>query len=144
MFPARRFGRCHVAIVASALCLSLSPAWAQFSTSGANYVYPASAPVPNGPGNADLGNVGLSIGQGASGSFSAISGSTLRVGNLSVGDGGTGSGSVVFDGLGTKVFVIGDEFSQGVINRLQVGNWGKGSLTVSGGALLSTRTETAP
>jgi T5SS/PEP-CTERM-associated repeat protein len=144
MFPARRFGRCHVAIVASALCLSLSPAWAQFSTSGANYVNPASAPVPNGPGNADLGNVGLSIGQGASGSFSAIGGSTLRVGNLSVGDGGTGSGSVVFDGPGTKVFVIGDGFSQGVINRLQVGNWGKGSLTVSGGALLSTRTETAP
>ena len=50
MFPAKRFGRGHVAIAACAWCLSLSPAWAQFSGSGANSIYPGKAAVPNGLG----------------------------------------------------------------------------------------------
>ena len=139
-----QFSRRRIA-VAAALCVSLSPAWAQFSSSGLNNIYPGNAAIPNGPGNADLGNVGLFVGNGAIGSFSALSGSTLRVGSLNIGAGGPGlgSGSVVFDGVGTKVLLIGDGFSPGVVNRLGVGNWGSGSLTVSGGANLSSRTETA-
>lgn len=45
--------------IAAALCVSLSPAWAQFSSSGLNNVFPGNAAVPGGAGFADLGNVGL-------------------------------------------------------------------------------------
>jgi hypothetical protein len=48
------------------------PAQAQFSSSGAVNVFPGNAAVPNGAGNADLGNVGLFVGNGALGSFSAL------------------------------------------------------------------------
>ena len=99
------------------------PALAQFSSSGAVNVYPGNALVPNGAGNVDLGNVGLFIGNGALGSFSALGGSMLRVGSLSIGPSctGNGNGVAVIDGTGTLASLIGDGFSSGVINRLGVG-----------------------
>ena len=122
------------------------PAQAQFSSSGAVNVYPCNASVTSGAGNADLGNVGLFVGNGALGSFSASGGSMLRVGSLSLGPNGTGNGNgvvVVIDGTGTLVSLIGDGFSNGVVNRLEVGQWGNGSLTVSGGATLDGRAESS-
>ncbi len=123
----------------------VAPAQAQFSSSGAVNVYPGNAAVPNGPGNADLGNVGLFVGNGAPGSFSALGGSLLRLGSLLIGPSGAGNGdgTVVLDGVGTRVSLVGDGFSNGVINRLGVGEWGKGALTVSGGATLDGRAESA-
>ncbi len=121
------------------------PAQAQFSSTGAVNIYPGNALVPTGPGNADLGNVGLFVGNGAPGSFSAAGGSVLRVGSLSIGPGGSGNGNgaVVIDGAGTLVSLIGDGASNGALNRLGVGDWGNGSLTVSGGATLDGRAESA-
>ncbi|MDT7835415.1 beta strand repeat-containing protein [Aquabacterium sp. OR-4] len=121
------------------------PAQAQFSSSGAVQVYPALAAVPSGPGNADLGNVGLQVGHSAPGSFNALGGSQLRVGTLAIGPSGNGSGhgTVLIDGSGTVVRLVGDGFSDGVINRLGVGEWGHGALTVSGGAVLDGRAEAA-
>jgi hypothetical protein len=121
------------------------PAQAQFSSTGAVNIYPGNALVPSGAGNADLGNVGLFVGNGALGSFSALGGSILRVGALSIGNSasGNGNGAVVIDGAGTLVSLVGDGFSNGVVNRLGVGEWGNGSLTVSGGATLNGRAESA-
>lgn len=132
--------------IAAALWVSLSPAWAQFSSSGLNNVFPGNAAVPGGAGFRDLGNVDVYIGNGGVGSFSAMAGSPLRVGSFSIGNSGpgVGSGSLVLDGADTKALLIGDGISQGVGNRLEIGNWGKGSLTVSGGAALDGRTEIAP
>ena len=140
---ARLFGRRQTACAAAALCLNLSPAWAQFSSSGAVNVYPGPGAVPTGSGNVDLGNVGLFVGNGALGSFSALGGAQLRVGALSIASGGTGNGTVVIDGIGTKVSLTGDGYSEGVLNRLDVGSWGRGSLTVSGGAVLDGRADAA-
>ena len=60
--------------LALAACLG-PPAQAQFSSSGAVNVWPGNAAVPNGAGNADLGNVGLFVGNGGLGSFAAAGGS---------------------------------------------------------------------
>jgi len=142
----RRGPRQALAPLAMALAALLgAPAQAQFSSSGVVNVYPGNAAVPAGAGNADLGNVGLFVGNGAFGSFSAAGGSQLRVGSLLIGPSGAGNGdgSVVIDGMLTKVSLIGDGFSDGVINRLGVGEWGKGSLMVSGGATLDGRAESA-
>ena len=127
------------------LALTVAPAQAQFSSTGVVNVFPGNAAVPNGPGNADLGNVGLFVGNGAPGSFSAMGGSLLRVGSLLIGPSGAGNGdgTVVLDGAGTKVSLVGDGFGNGVINRFGVGEWGKGAFTVSGGATLDGRAESA-
>lgn len=134
-------------LVTAAVWLALGTplAHAQFSNSGAVNVYPGNAAVPSGPGNADLGNVGLFVGNGAAGSFSASGGSQLRVGALMAGPSGAGNGdgTALIDGVGTVVRLVGDGFSDGVINRLGVGEWGRGLLTVSGGAVLDGRAEAA-
>ncbi len=133
------------AVAVACLGLAAMPTQAQFSSTGAVSIFPGNAAVPNGPGNADLGNVGLNVGNGAPGSFSAVGGSQLRVGALSIGPGGNGSGngSVLLDGVGTVVQLVGDGFSNGVLNRLGVGEWGSGALVVSGGAVLNGRAEAA-
>ncbi len=143
------FSRRRTAVAAAALCLSLSPVWAQLTFSGSNGVYPGfNVPLPNGSSNSDLGAVSLTIGNGSAGSFSATAGSQLRVGNLNLGNSGSvysgnSVGTAVIDGQGTKVSLTGDGFSPGLVNRLTVGSWGKGSLTVSGGAVLDGRAEAA-
>jgi hypothetical protein len=140
-----RGGTALTPLALALLALTGAPAQAQFSSSGAVNVYPGNAAVPNGPGNADLGNVGLFVGNGAPGSFSAGGGSLLRVGSLMIGPSGAGNGdgTVLLNGVGTKVSLVGDGFSNGVINRLGVGEWGKGALTVSGGATLDGRADSA-
>ena len=127
------------------LALCGAPAVAQFSSSGAVNVYPGNVAVPNGAGPIDLGNVGLFVGNGAVGSFSALGGSVLRVGSLLVGPSGAGNGdgALLLNGAGTKISLVGDGFASGVINRLGVGEWGKGALTVSGGATLDGRADAA-
>lgn len=143
------FNRRRTAVAATALCLGFSPVWAQLVTNGSVNVYPGlNVSPPNGIANADLGNVSLSIGNGSPGSFSAMAGSQLRVGSLNLGNSGpeysgNSVGTAVIDGAGTKVSLMGDGFSPGLVNRMSVGSWGKGSLTVSGGAVLDGRAEAA-
>lgn len=146
---ARHLRRCvggALGPVAMALiCLWGEPAQAQFSSAGAVNVYPGNAQVPNGAGNADIGQLSLFVGNGGSGSFSALGGSQLRLGALLLGPGGSGNGNgtVLIDGAGTLVSLVSDGSSNGILNRLEVGAWGNGALTVSGGATLDGRAESA-
>ena len=132
-------------LVLAVMAVCALPAQAQFSSTGLVNVYPGAAGVPAGAGNADLGNVGLFVGNGGTGSFSAMGGSRLRVGSLQIAPSGSGNGdgTMLIDGAGTKVSLVGDGFGNGVINRLGVGEWGLGALTVSGGATLDGRAESA-
>jgi hypothetical protein len=50
---------------------------------------------------------------------------------------------MLIDGAGTLVSLISDGSANGLLNRLEVGQWGYGSLTVSGGATLNGRAESA-
>lgn len=133
-----------LALSAALLLAAALPAQAQFSSSGNVYVNPGNLAVPNGAGNADLGLTTLSVGQDGNGSFSALGGSELRVGLIGIGTGasGLGNGSVLVDGAGTRVNLIGPGPTSSDF-RLEVGHFGVGQLTVSGGATLDGRQETA-
>lgn len=122
--------------LAVAAAFAAVPGSAQITTSGAVNTWPGSFAI--GPGNTDIGNNGLFVGNGALGTLDVGGGSTLRVGALSVGPSGSGNGNgtVMVSGLGTRLELVGDGFSDGVLNRLGVGDWGLGRLTVAGGAVL--------
>ncbi len=131
--------------LSTALLLSAAlPVQAQFSSSGDPgrvYTFPGNQAIPNGPGNADLGLDDLFVGNDGFGSFSVLGGSEFRVGSMLIGasgsGGGNGNGLVLIDGTGSSVFLVGSG------NRLNVGHQDVGSLTVSGGATLNGRTESA-
>ncbi len=111
-----------------------SPAAAQsFSSSGANNSYPTNLfPVNANARALDFGTNTVQIGSSAPGSFAAMGGSLLKAAGLQIGTGGTGSGTVAVSGAGTTVQLGGASNT----NRLDVGSWGAGTLTVSGGALV--------
>lgn len=140
-----RFAVRPLALAAATLAalLAVTSAQAVITASGATNVYPGNAPI--GPGDTDLGNVGLFVGNGGPGSLLVDSGSLLRTGSLMAGPSGAGNGdgTVLITGAGTLVELTGDGFSDGVINRFGAGEWGRGSVTVAGGALLDGRTNAA-
>ncbi len=119
-----------VTLAAAVLAGAGLPAQAQFYAYGGAV---SSGPVDLFPFDVNvalqdfLGNT-LYVGNGAVGSFSALAGAQLSLAALSVANGATGSGTVVFDGAQVRV--------GGTTNRLEIGNWGGGSLLVSGGTLL--------
>lgn len=76
----------------------------------------------------DMVGNSLHVGASSSGSFSARAGAHLKVDAIRVGEGGTGSGSV--NVAGGRIDIGGGG------NRLVVGNWGTGELTVSAGGLV--------
>jgi hypothetical protein len=83
-------------------------------------------PVASGTAN------DYSIGWGATGTLTINGGTQFTTGSLSAGDRGTGNGTILIDGAGTKV-----TFNPvGQTNVLQPGNWGIGSVTISGGAIV--------
>ena len=101
------------------------------STSPTNYL-PFNSPAPQ---SLHFGTDTIYIANSAPGSFSALAGAQLTAGAVSIANGGvsgpSGSvGDVIFSGVGTNVQLSGSA------NRLEVGNWGTGTLTVSGGALI--------
>lgn len=100
---------------------------------GEHWLWPD--PLPIGPGDTDLGLRNLFLGGSTSGSLSVDAGSLLALGSLGLAGGGTGSATAVIDGVGTRLLLQAD----GNSNRLDVGQWGWGSLTVSGGAVLDGR-----
>ena len=129
------FRLCPAALAIACLFVA-APGIAQITTSGAVNTFPGVFAV--GPGNTDIGNNGLSVGNGATGSLDVTAGSVLRAGGLAIGLGlaGSGNGVVTVNGPGTRLELTGDGFSNGVLNRLGVGEWGVGRLVVSGGAVL--------
>ncbi len=119
-------------IAAVLMCLSCA-AQADIMASGNVNVYPVSWIL--GPGDTDIGSSTLSIGNGAPGSFSVTAGSQFSAASIRFADGANGAATGVFDGALTKVSLTSD----GNSNRLELGTWGVGDLTVSGGATLDGR-----
>jgi T5SS/PEP-CTERM-associated repeat protein len=133
-----------LALSTASMLFAALPAQAQFSSSGSVNVNPGNLAVPDGAGNADLGLSTLSVGFEGNGSFSALGGSELRVGLIRIGTGasGLGNGSVLMDGAGTHVNLVGLGPTSSS-DRLEVGHYGVGQLTVSGGATLDGLQETS-
>lgn len=122
--------------IAAAAALLFAPgldAQAQsFTQAGANSTSgnPSGLPFVGSPTSLDFGNDHVFIGNALPGNFFASAGALLRAGALAIGTGGTGSGLVILSGTNTKIELGGN------LNRLDVGNWGVGELTVADGALL--------
>ena len=131
--------------VLSAALLAAFGAQAAVSVIGAVGTDPASV---LGPGDTALPGTVAWVGAGWSGnglgSLTVDNGSFLSLARLSFGaGGGLASGSGLVTGSGTQVQLLSvGNFNQ--TQRLLVGDWGNGQLTVSAGALLSTRGNQAP
>lgn len=130
--PHQRQFRRHAVAVATALVIA-SPGLAQaqfYSVSGSVSSGPVNLfPIDTGQALLDLGSNRLFVGGNALGSFSALAGAQMSVGQLVAGFGGNGSGSINVSGAGTLVQVGGS-------GRLDIGSWGAGNLNVSGGAIV--------
>lgn len=120
-----------------------APLRADVTTLGNVSTGPANLPI--GPGDTDLGNNGLYAGSGSYGRLDVGGGSLLRTGSLILGSGpaGDGSGWAFLDGVGSRIELTGDGFSSSVLNRFEVGGWGLGAMTISGGAVLDGRANAA-
>ena len=128
-----RFLLRQVSLAAAIACVGLVPAKAEVSVSGSYGVYPVF--ILPGPGDTDLGNSTLALGNNDVGSLLVNNTSFLSAATIQFGNGGSGVATGLIDGVGTRVNLVGD----GNTNRLEVGNWGRGALTVSGGATLDGR-----
>jgi T5SS/PEP-CTERM-associated repeat protein len=129
-----------IAAMAVACAFAAAPSAAQITTSGTVFTTPGVFPV--GPGDTDIGNNALFVGDsgnnGALGTLNVTGGGLLRVWGLSIASGGgtsPGNGVVDISGAGTRVELTGDS-TPGVMSHLSLGSWGIGKLTVSGGAVL--------
>jgi hypothetical protein len=134
----RREPRLHaVALATLATVLAAGQAGAAVTVGGDWGVWPS--PLPIGPGDTDIGQSRLYIGSGAPGSFAVDGGSFFGAAVLSLANAGNGTATGLVHGAGSTVLLRGD----GDTNRFEVGNWGVGSFTVSGGGLLDARADSA-
>jgi T5SS/PEP-CTERM-associated repeat protein len=118
-------------LCAALALLGAGPARAQFFTaSGAVSTSPTNVPVPATGSTYDFRGNTLFVGNSAPGSFAAIAGSRILGNGISIGLGGNGTGTVSLSGAGNLTQLGGAQ------SRLEVGNWGTGSLTVSAGAVV--------
>ena len=132
-----RFCGCRMALAAATLGVWLTPAWGLVVVSGNANVYPQSIAI--GPGDTNLGGNTLGIGGGGVGGLVVDRGSLLSAASIRFADGGNGVATGLVDGVGSRINLTGN----GNTNRLELGAWGKGMLTVSGGATLDGRTNSA-
>jgi T5SS/PEP-CTERM-associated repeat protein len=129
--------RSAVAVAASAICLGLSPAWADVVLTGQYGVDPNS---PIGPGSTSLpgSSIYVSNFSGMPGALRVDGGSILELANLhfglSPGDNGTG---LVSD-TNTRVNLLTDGNTNNRFDRLRIGASGTGMLTVNLGAVVDT------
>ena len=121
------------AVAVAALAAMCAPAHAVITVIGDFGVSPL--PLVIGPGDTDLGSSALFVGRGASGTLMVNAGSMFDLGQLFLATNGNGTATGVIDGVNTRVRLRGD----GNVNRFEVGNWGVGTFTVSGGATLDGR-----
>lgn len=117
--------------------LAATPARAQFyDFSGAVGTFPTQFfPINTAVSTYDMRGNTLTVGSGAVGSFSALAGAQLQVDHLNLAEGGAGNGAV--NVTGGRIDLGGPN------NRLQVGNWGNGSMTVSAGGVVDATGSTA-
>jgi T5SS/PEP-CTERM-associated repeat protein len=123
--------------IASAIALlasAISPAQAQtFSQSGANSTSPVNLlPFVGTPTSLDFSGNQMYVGSGGNGSFSVLSGAVLTADSLILAANSGVVGTFTATGASSQVLLGGG----GQVNRLDVGNWGIGTMTVSGGALI--------
>lgn len=97
-----------------------------------------------GPGDTVLPGTVAWVGSNGVGSLTVDNGSFLSLARVAFGaGGGTSIGTGLITGSTTQVQLVGNG-TNNQVHRLTVGDWGNGQLTVSGGALLSTRGNQAP
>lgn len=123
--------------LAAALTLTCPAAWGAVTVTGPYWLVPYE-PLILGPGDIDLPGSWLVLGAGAPGSFSVTAGSVVKLGGLGLASAG-GSASGLIDGSGTRV----ELHSGGDFTRLDVGHFGSAELTVSGGAIVDGRVNSA-
>ncbi len=99
--------------------------------------------VPVGPGDSLLPTKGLWVGDSTLGSLLVDSGSRLQVASLAMGSSQTGTGNGTLTGPNSRIELTGNGFDQGDVNRFQVGSWGLSNFTVSDGAMLDGRANSA-
>lgn len=121
------------AVAAAAALLSvpwLATAQTYYTWNGAVTPQPANASNP-------VFSAGgwLTVGNGAAGSFAALAGAQLDADQLNIGAGSAGNGTVAISGNATPGSTVVQLGGAGG-SRVQVGNWGAGSMTVSAGALV--------
>jgi len=116
-----------------------------FTQSGANSTSgnPSGLPFAGNPASLNFGTDTVYIANGAPGSFEALAGAVLQAGALSVANSGTGVGTFTATGINPGTGVRTQILLGGTNNRLEVGNWGTGTLTVSAGALLDATVNAA-
>ena len=131
--------RCVTA--ASALACAMA-AQSAIVTTGSIGVGPVPSPI--GPGDTLLPSTAVWIGSPGVGSLTADAGSFLQLARLSFGSGGTGNGTGLISGAGTRVELLGNGASNSQVQRLVVGDFGAGQLTVNAGAVLDTRGNQTP
>ncbi|HMO44447.1 MAG TPA: PEP-CTERM sorting domain-containing protein [Rubrivivax sp.] len=131
---------CRLQAIAAAVAL-LSVPWQ--ATAQTYYTWTGSvAPQPADATNPVFNAGGpLTVGSGAAGSFSALAGAQLDADLLDIGAGG-GNGNVAVSGNATPGSAIVQLGGAGQ-SRVQVGNWGTGSMTVSAGALVDATSNPA-
>jgi T5SS/PEP-CTERM-associated repeat protein len=133
---APRAPRLHPLALAAGLVLLAVPAQALVLVDGIFNTDPGSLPI--GPGDLVSPSARLWIGAGGLGSLGVDGGSLVRIGTLSFGTNRSGNGSGLISGSGTRVELVGDA------ERLAIGDWGMGSLTVAAGAVLDTSQNRTP
>ncbi len=127
----RNIQRPSVLTVAAALLASL-PAQAVITTTGA-----IGGGSMLGPGDTQLPTVSVRVGDAAAGSLLMDAGSFMQLAKLSFGTGGTGNGVATLTGASTRLELLGNGTGSQT-QRLIVGDFGTGQVTVSGGALLKS------
>lgn len=124
-FGSRRGERMHAVAVACLLLLSIPVADAAITTTGSVN----SGGQAIGPGDTNIGQQQVYF----DGTLTVDAGSKFTLGGMTYAAGSTNFASGLIDGPGTVVDLIGSG------NRLEIGNSGTGSLTVSGGAVVNGR-----
>jgi len=124
--------------LAAALALWALPGQAGISTTGSINSNPAAAAL--GPGDTLAPGTAFWVGAGGAGSLLVDGGSFLQAARLSFGNGGGGSGSGLLSGAGSRIELVGNGTGSQT-QRLLVGDWGTGVLTVAAGATLDTSTQ---
>jgi T5SS/PEP-CTERM-associated repeat protein len=120
-----------IAAAALALCgAKIAAADTFYSWAGAVNPVPADATASlfDVPGS-------LVVGDGGVGSFSALAGASLNADRIQLGSGSGSVGTASITGSGSAGSTLVQLDGTG-LSRLQVGNWGVGNLTISGGALV--------
>lgn len=124
--------------LAAALALWAPPGQAGISTTGSIGFNPSA--VSLGPGDTLAPTINVSIGAGSPGSLLVDGASFLQLARLNFGTGGSGNGSGLLTGAGSRIELVGDGTGSQT-QRLLVGDWGTGVLAVAAGATLDTSTQ---